>query len=73
MSTFTLANVFPLPARARTPVLLAPDVRGSFARERAAARPITSGSGRSIEDAVLSLLESERERETRLLAPAEAA
>ena len=73
MGTLTLANVFPLPVRARTPLLLAPDVRGSFARERAATRPITSGSGRSIEDAVLSLLESDRERGARLLAPAEAA
>ena len=73
MSTLTLANVFPLPTRARTPVLLAPDVHGSFARERSARRPITSGSGRSIEAAILSLLESDREREAGPLAHAEAA
>jgi hypothetical protein len=73
MSTLKLATVSPLPLRARAPVLLAPDVRGCFARERAASRPITSGSGRSIEDAVLSLLESDLEREARLLGPAEAA
>ena len=38
---------------------LPPDPRGSFARERAVARPVTAGSGRSIEDAVLNLLEGD--------------
>jgi hypothetical protein len=73
MSALTPSNVLPLPVRPRTPVLLAPDVRGCFRRERAAVRPVTSGSGRSIEDAILSLLESDREREARLQAPAVAA
>ena len=43
----------------RIPVLLAPDPRGSFARERAVARPVTAGSGRSIEDAILNLIEGD--------------
>lgn len=71
MGALTQSNVVPL--RSRTPLLLAPDVRGCFAREGAAARPTTCGSGHSIADAILSLLESDREREARLLALAEAA
>ena len=73
MSVLTPSNLRTLPLRPHTLVLLAPDVRGSFARLRGEVRPVTSGSGSSIEDAILSLLETYAEREARLLAPAEAA
>ena len=73
MSALTLSNLRSHPTRSRVPLLLAPDVRGSFARLRGEVRPVTSGSGSSIEDAILSLLETYAEREARLLAPAEAA
>ena len=71
MTALTPSKVVPL--RSRTPLLLAPDVRGCFAREGAGARPATGGRGRSIEDAILCLLEGDREREARLPAPAVAA
>jgi hypothetical protein len=71
MTVLTHSNLRTLPLRPHTTLLLAPDVRGSFERERKA-RPVTSGSGRSIEDAILSLVEGPREREL-LQAPAEAA
>jgi hypothetical protein len=73
MSALTLSNLRPLLPGSRSPLLLAPDVRGSFARERRGARPVTSGSGTSIEDAILSLIESYAEREARAQALAEAA
>lgn len=60
MSFLTLPKLRSLPPPGgRSPVLLAPDPRGSFARERAAARPVTADSGRSIEEAILNLLEGD--------------
>jgi hypothetical protein len=71
MSVLTPSNLRTLPLRPHTPVLLAPDVLGSFERERKA-RPPSSGSGCSIEDAILSLVEGGHERALQQ-APAEAA